>query len=98
MLNVGGLDTRFRYLPEIDPLNFVTRVETPVLMINGEHDIVFPYETSQRPLFELLGTDPEHKKHYVTPAAHLVPRDEVIRETLDWLDRYLGPVIRQQTE
>lgn len=39
---------------------------------------------------ELLGTDPEHKEHYVTPAAHLVPRDEAITQTLDWFDRYLG--------
>jgi eukaryotic-like serine/threonine-protein kinase len=94
VLNVGGLTTDFRVLPEIDPFNFASRVETPVLMINGKQDSVFPYETSQRPLFELLGTDPEHKKHYVMPGAHLVPRDELMRETLDWFDRYLGPVER----
>ena len=58
-------------------------------MLNGEYDIVFPLETSQKPMFELLGTDPEHKKHYVTSAGHLVPRDVLIRETLDWFDRYL---------
>ena len=47
------------------------------------------YETGQIPMFELLGTAPEHKKHYVTPRAHLVPRDILIRETLDWFDKYL---------
>jgi eukaryotic-like serine/threonine-protein kinase len=98
VLNVGGLQTRLRFLPEIDPFNFVTRVETPVLMINGEYDIVFPYETSQLPMFELLGTNPEDKEHYVAPAAHLVPRDKVIRETLGWLDRYLGPVRWRESE
>jgi hypothetical protein len=59
-------------------------------MINGEFDIIFPLETSQKPLFELLGTDPAHKKLFVTPAAHFVPRDVLIRETLSWFDRYLS--------
>ena len=90
VFNVGGLNTWHRYLPESDALNFVTHVRSPVLMLNGEHDIVFPLEPSQKPMFELLGTDPEHKKHYVTPASHIVPRDLLIRETLDWFDRYLG--------
>ncbi len=59
-------------------------------MINGRYDIVFPYETSQRPMFERLGTNSEHKFHYVSPAAHLVPQDELITHTLDWFDKYLG--------
>lgn len=91
VLDVGGL---WVYgptaLPEVDPLNFLPRVTTPVLMVNGRHDQVFPYEIAQVPFFQLLGTPPEHKKHYVVPAAHLVPRDEMIREALAWYDRYLG--------
>ena len=90
VLNVGGFRTYRRFLPEVDPLNFVTRVRTPVLMLNGEYDIVFPLSTSQQPMFALLGTDPKHKKHYITPASHIVPRDVLIRETLDWFDHYLG--------
>jgi eukaryotic-like serine/threonine-protein kinase len=74
----------------VDPLNFLPRVTTPVLMVNGRYDQVFPYETSQVPFFQLLGSAPEHKEHYVAPAAHLVPRDVVIRRVLDWYDRYLG--------
>jgi fermentation-respiration switch protein FrsA (DUF1100 family) len=89
VLNVGGLWEIVEFLPEADPLNFVTRVQTPVLMLNGQYDIVFPYETGQLPMYELLGTPAEHKKHVVTPAAHLVPRDILIRETLDWFDKYL---------
>ncbi len=88
-LNVGGL-SQARFMPEIDPFNFVPRVRTPVLMMNGQYDIVFPYETSQRPMFEFLGTPEEDKRHYVSPSAHLVPADEIIRETLNWFDRYLG--------
>jgi eukaryotic-like serine/threonine-protein kinase len=89
VLNVGGL-SQSRFLPEADAFNFVPRVRTPLLMINGRYDIVFPYETAQLPMFELLGTPQEDKKHYVSPAAHLVPMDEVIRETLNWFDKYLG--------
>jgi eukaryotic-like serine/threonine-protein kinase len=90
-LDVGGLWTAGEMpLPEVDPLNFLPRVRTPVLMVNGRHDQVFPYETSQLPFFQLLGTAPEQKEHHVAPAAHLVPRDVVIRRVLDWYDRYLG--------
>ena len=89
VLNVGGLSD-YRYMPEIDPFNFVTRVRQPVLMINGRYDIVFPFETMQLPMYELLGTPAEDKRHYVSEASHLVPRDEVIRETLAWFDKYLG--------
>jgi dienelactone hydrolase len=91
VLNVGGF-WNARYLPEVDSFNFAPRVRVPVLMLNGEHDIVFLLETQQKPLFDLLGTAPPHKRHFTYPASHAVPRNEVIKETLDWLDRYLGPV------
>jgi dienelactone hydrolase len=91
VLNVGGF-WNARYRPEVDPFNFAHRVRVPVLMVNGEHDIVFPLETAQKPLFDLLGTAPADKKHHITPASHRVPRNELIRETLAWLDRHLGPV------
>jgi dienelactone hydrolase len=89
VLNVGGLGWA-RNLPEIDPFDFVPRVRTPILMINGEFDIVFPYETAQRPMFERLGTDPADKRHYRSQSAHMVHQDELITETLNWFDRYLG--------
>jgi dienelactone hydrolase len=89
MLNVGGLWEYFEFLPEVDPINFVTRVTVPVLMLNGQYDIVFPYETGQRPMYELLGTPPADKRHVVTEEAHLIARDVLIRETLDWFDKYL---------
>ena len=81
-----------RALPEVDQLNYVTRVTQPTLMLNGEFDFFFPSETSQKPMFELLGTPPEHKRRLTYPGGHSVPRVEMIRETLGWLDRYLGPV------
>ena len=55
VLQGGGLDS-YKPLPEIDPLNFAPRVTAPVLMLNGRYDFMEPLETSQRPLFRLLGT------------------------------------------
>jgi len=38
------------------------------------------------------GTPSHHKKLLLYETDHIPPRDEFIKETLDWLDRYLGPV------
>jgi class 3 adenylate cyclase/dienelactone hydrolase len=71
--------------------------EVPVLMLNGRHDFVYPYETHQRALFERLGTPPELKRHVVWDAGHLGPPiGEFIRENLDWLDQRFGPVARAE--
>ena len=78
--------------PEVDPINFLPRVTVPVLMLNGRYDFFFPLETSQQPFFRLLGSPAEHKRLFVYEDGHSVPRTELIKETLDWLDRYLGPV------
>jgi formylglycine-generating enzyme required for sulfatase activity/cephalosporin-C deacetylase-like acetyl esterase len=79
-------------LPEVDQLNFAPRVKVPVLMLNGRFDFIFPIGTSQEPLFRLLGTPNEQKRRVIYETGHDIPRNEQIKETLDWLDRYLGPV------
>jgi hypothetical protein len=44
-------------------------------------------------MFERLGTPSEHKRQVIMEAGHAnLPRGQVIREGLAWLDRYLGPV------
>jgi hypothetical protein len=64
----------------------------PVLMENGRLDFNFPLEQSQRPLFRLFGTPDASKKHVLFDSGHVPPFTEVARETIDWLDRFLGPV------
>ena len=91
VLHVAGLKFQ-RALPEADPVNFVRRITVPVLMLNGKYDQFFPLETSQVPMFQMLGTPPEHKRHVLYEAGHFVPRPQLAKETLDWLDRYLGPI------
>jgi formylglycine-generating enzyme required for sulfatase activity len=94
VLSAGGFFLRDE-LPEVAQLNFAPRVSVPVLMLNGRYDDFFPLEASQRPMFHLLATADKDKKHVVYEAGHddLPPR-EMIRETLDWLDQYLGPIKR----
>jgi dienelactone hydrolase len=91
VLMVAGLAMQ-RGLPETEPINFLPRITIPVLMLNGRYDHYFPVETSQRPFFRLLGTPPDRKRQVIADGGHFVPRNQLIGESLDWLDRYLGPV------
>jgi len=47
-------------------------------MLNGRHDFYCPVELCQEPFYYDSG--------------HTIPRYELIKAMLDWLDRYLGPV------
>jgi eukaryotic-like serine/threonine-protein kinase len=87
VLYVAGLDFE-RARPEVDPVNFLPRVKVPTLMLNGKYDFFFPVETSQRPMFRLLGTPPEQKRYVLEEGSHFIARTRVIQETLAWLDRY----------
>ncbi len=79
--------------PEVDALHFAPRVKIPILMINGRDDFLFPLENSQTPLFRLLGTPEKEKRHVLVASGHVItPLQTAIKEVLDWLDRYLGPV------
>ena len=61
-------------------------------MINGRYDTDFPLELSQKPLFRLLGVAEDDKRHAILEAGHFPTKHEIIKESLDWLERYLGPV------
>ncbi|MCU1305791.1 MAG: serine/threonine protein kinase [Acidobacteriaceae bacterium] len=91
VLALGGVDFH-RSLPEVDTINFLPRVKQPTLMLNGHYDFFFPVESTQEPFYRLLGSRKDEKKHLLYETGHSVPRNELIKETLNWLDRYLGPV------
>lgn len=78
--------------PEASSASFATRVKAPVLMISGRHDVLRPVATYQTPMFESIGTPDDQKRHAILEGGHSPPRSELSRETLDWLDQYLGPV------
>jgi dipeptidyl aminopeptidase/acylaminoacyl peptidase len=91
VLVVGGFVSG-RMLPEADQINFLPRIKIPTLMLNGKYDYLFPLETAQKPMFRFLGTPDEHKLHLTYDSEHNIPQNERIKETLNWLDKYLGPV------
>jgi cephalosporin-C deacetylase-like acetyl esterase len=79
--------------PEASDTTFAPRVTVPVLMLNGASDSFFPPETSQKPMFRLLGTPDQHKTALRYDSYHGVlglHRNEVVREILNWLDQYFG--------
>ena len=62
-------------------------------MIAGRHDFVRPLGTCQMPMFRLLGAPTEDKRIVLIDSGHVVyPTPAMIKESLDWLDHYLGPV------
>jgi eukaryotic-like serine/threonine-protein kinase len=91
----GGLTPFFGPLPEANAINFLPRVTVPVLMINGKYDSILPVTQAQIPMFERLGTPPAQKRHVIVESGHAVTVPEVrlavIKEVLDWLEKYVGP-------
>jgi serine/threonine protein kinase/formylglycine-generating enzyme required for sulfatase activity/pimeloyl-ACP methyl ester carboxylesterase len=89
----SGLDFDRRRLPEADPFNFLPRFRVPTLVVGGRFDFLFPLETSMRPMFQLLGAAEKDKQLLLRDGGHVPPDGQrMIKETLDWFDRYLGPV------
>ncbi len=78
--------------PETDPFHFAPRVRVPALVLTGRHDPL--QETVRGPrLLKLLGAPNGDKRLVFVDSGHSMRRTpEVVKETLDWLDRYLGPV------
>lgn len=88
-----GLLPQMSATPEVDPINALPRVRVPILMFSGEFDPMVPVENARR-YFDLIGTPAARKRHIIAVGGHFIPRDLLIRETLAWLDRYLGLVNR----
>jgi cephalosporin-C deacetylase-like acetyl esterase len=78
--------------PEIDVINFAPRMKTPVLVLSGRYDFIFPEKALQVPFFQALGAPTRDKRRVMYDTGHNLPRNEMIKETLGWLDKYLGPV------
>ncbi len=88
VLLAGGFEGGPR--PEADPINYVTRVKVPTLMVNGRYDTILLCDTAQKPMFDMLGTT--EKKWVLDETDHIPTNIVYVRETLDWLDCTLGPV------
>jgi len=60
-------------------------------MLNGKYDTGRPLETNIWPFYNLLGTQKEDKRLCLYETGHFIPKSELIKETLNWLDKYFGP-------
>jgi dienelactone hydrolase len=85
----GGMQM-YRALPEVDQINYLPHITQPILMMNGRYDMFFPVETAQKPMFQMLGSKIKERKTY--NEGHIVPRLDLINETLKWYDQNLGEV------
>ncbi len=92
MLWAGG------FHPAEDPssvplrVNLCRRTKIPVLLLNGRYDYQNPIPY-QKAMIDAFGAPEEQKRHVIFEATHFpYPRGELIKETLGWLDRWLGPV------
>ncbi|OGD18188.1 MAG: hypothetical protein A2W03_00445 [Candidatus Aminicenantes bacterium RBG_16_63_16] len=78
--------------PEFSQVNFAPRIKIPILMLSGKYDLAFPVETGIKPLFQMFGTPEKDKILKLYETSHSVwLRNEVIKDELDFLDKYLGP-------
>ena len=86
----------FLYQPPrgVDQADFAPRLKKPVLMVNGRYDYVFSRDKAQLPLFRMIGSQMNDKRHVELDAPHDVTerRGELIQNVLTWLDKYLGRV------
>jgi dienelactone hydrolase len=90
LLAAGG-DPRGR--PEVNLVNYLPRVRIPTLIINGKYDIYMTNDNLMA-FYDLLGSRVNEKDLRFTESGHTPSRNEVVKQTLAWLDRYLGPVNR----
>ena len=92
ILQVGGVFFEPDVRPDVRILHHTPRITTPVLMLNGEYDMSFSLELEVKPMYDLLGTPEKDKRLILYPTDHFIPIDELVKESLAWLDTYLGPV------
>jgi pimeloyl-ACP methyl ester carboxylesterase len=79
--------------PEYDPFNFAPRVKAPTLIIGGRLDFILPLESCQMPLLRILGPAEKDKRLALFDRGHVVwLSPDVIKQIVEWLDRYLGPL------
>ena len=90
ILYVGGFSGKA--YPEADIINYLPRITIPVLMLNGKYDSGRPYEANLKLFYDHLGTPDEDKYLLLYETGHFIPKSELIRETLNFLDQYFGPV------
>jgi dienelactone hydrolase len=93
ILYLGGF-SEMHAREEAQAINYISHITVPTLMLNGRFDMNFPLETAVRPAYNLLGTPEKDKKLVIYETDHYIPKKDVSKESLEWLDRYFGPALK----
>ncbi|MEE9442986.1 MAG: protein kinase [candidate division Zixibacteria bacterium] len=92
IIDAGGLKPwRRKTKPEVDGINYISRITIPTLMLHGRFDANVPYDYCAKPMFDLLGTPNTDKNLITYETDHIIPQKNIIIESLAWLDLYFGP-------
>jgi len=96
-LNLGivalfGVSSLRKYqFKELDQVDYLPRVNVPMLMLGGRYDFNNSAR-EQQAFYNLLGTSAENKKLMQYESTHDIPRIDLVNESLGWLDKYFGKV------
>ena len=83
-----GSGTGYSVPPVSDGHNHVPRITTPILMLNGNQDYLISRAKVER-FFNDLGASPDDKKLVFYDSGHWpLPRNQMIKETLGWIEKY----------
>jgi dienelactone hydrolase len=94
MLALFGVSSLEKYrFKEFDQIDYVPRVKIPMLLLGGQYDWDYTME-QQQAFYDFLGTPRSDIRWKLYETTHWIPRGELINESLDWLDKYFGPVLR----
>ena len=80
---------KYRYM-EFDQIDYVPHIKIPMLLLGGRYDPDFVIE-QQQAFYDFLGTPESDKKWIIYESTHWIPREDLINESLTWLDKYFGP-------
>ena len=77
----------------VNPNTYWPRLDKPVMLLNGSHDISIHATESRDLLLETIGSSGDVKRGIIYDAPHWpLPAHRVRADALAWFDRYLGPV------
>ncbi len=76
---------------ELDQINYLPRVTIPMLLMDGRYDFDFTLK-QQQAFYDFLGTPEIDKEWKLYETTHHIPRNDLVNESLKWLDKYFGPV------
>jgi len=92
ILHLFGLSAAKRHrFKELDQIDYIPHVKIPMLMLGGRYDNNATMEWQQA-FYDFLGTPESDKKWMVYETTHWIPRKDYVNESLNWLDKYFGPV------